>query len=75
LVALGVVGRWSLWHTGFGHSFRQCMAVNSMANEAQSDLCRWMVSRVAVADVPFVDVVTTISDASIPLTVTEWEEW
>lgn len=31
--------------------------------------------RAAVADVPFVDVMNTMSDASIPLTVTEWEEW
>jgi oligopeptidase B len=29
----------------------------------------------AVAEVPFVDVVTTMSDPSLPLTVTEWEEW
>ena len=29
----------------------------------------------AVAEVPFVDVVTTMSDPTIPLTVTEWEEW
>jgi oligopeptidase B len=29
----------------------------------------------AVADVPFVDVVSTMSDPSLPLTVTEWEEW
>ena len=33
---------------------------------------RW---RAVVAEVPFVDVVTTMFDASIPLTVTEWEEW
>jgi oligopeptidase B len=31
--------------------------------------------RVVVAEVPFVDVVTTMSDESLPLTVTEWEEW
>jgi oligopeptidase B len=31
--------------------------------------------RALVAGVPFVDVLTTISDPSIPLTVTEWEEW
>jgi oligopeptidase B len=31
--------------------------------------------RAAVAEVPFVDVVTTMSDESLPLTVTEWEEW
>ncbi|MGH9177793.1 MAG: S9 family peptidase [Acidimicrobiales bacterium] len=34
------------------------------------DLCR-----AVVADVPFVDVLTTILDVSLPLTVTEWEEW
>lgn len=28
-----------------------------------------------VAEVPFVDVVTTMSDPTLPLTVTEWEEW
>lgn len=31
--------------------------------------------KVAVADVPFVDVANTMSDPTIPLTVTEWEEW
>ena len=29
----------------------------------------------AVAQVPFVDVVTTMLDESIPLTAGEWEEW
>jgi oligopeptidase B len=28
-----------------------------------------------VAEVPFVDVVTTMQDESLPLTVIEWEEW
>ena len=28
-----------------------------------------------VAEVPFVDVVTTMLDPELPLTVTEWEEW
>jgi oligopeptidase B len=28
-----------------------------------------------VAEVPFVDVVTTMLDESLPLTITEWEEW
>ncbi len=41
-------------------------AVVNMAPE----LCR-----VAVADVPFVDVMNTMLDASIPLTVVEYEEW
>jgi oligopeptidase B len=31
--------------------------------------------RAVVAEVPFVDVLTTMLDPSIPLTVTEWEEW
>ena len=33
---------------------------------------RW---RAVVAEVPFVDVVTTMFDETIPLTVNEWEEW
>jgi oligopeptidase B len=33
---------------------------------------RW---RAIVAEVPFVDVVNTMLDASIPLTVNEWDEW
>ncbi len=28
-----------------------------------------------IAEVPFLDVVSTMSDATIPLTVNEWEEW
>ncbi|HEX5097563.1 MAG TPA: S9 family peptidase [Acidimicrobiia bacterium] len=28
-----------------------------------------------VAEVPFVDVLTTMLDPSLPLTITEWEEW
>ena len=31
--------------------------------------------RSAVAEVPFVDITTTMSDPTLPLTVTEWEEW
>jgi oligopeptidase B len=33
---------------------------------------RW---RAVVAEVPFVDVVTTMSDPTIPLTINEWDEW
>jgi oligopeptidase B len=33
---------------------------------------RW---RAVVAEVPFVDVVTAMSDPTIPLTVNEWDEW
>lgn len=31
--------------------------------------------KAAIAQVPFVDVVTTILDTSLPLSATEWEEW
>lgn len=31
--------------------------------------------RAVVAEVPFVDVVTTMADPTLPLTITEWEEW
>ena len=33
---------------------------------------RW---RAVVAEVPFVDVVTTMFDATVPLTINEWDEW
>jgi oligopeptidase B len=33
------------------------------------------LARVALAHVPFVDVLTTMLDATLPLTVTEYEEW
>jgi oligopeptidase B len=31
--------------------------------------------RAIVAEVPFVDTLTTMLDAALPLTITEWEEW
>ena len=31
--------------------------------------------RAAVAEVPFVDVLSTVLDETLPLTATEWEEW
>lgn len=31
--------------------------------------------KVGIADVPFVDAITTMSDPTIPLTVGEWSEW
>ncbi len=33
------------------------------------------VARVAVANVPFVDLINTMLDETLPLTVVEWEEW
>lgn len=41
-------------------------AVANMAND---------LFQVIVAEVPFVDVVTTMLDTSIPLTTLEWDEW
>jgi oligopeptidase B len=41
-------------------------AVYSMAPD------RW---RAVVAEVPFVDVVTSMLDPSVPLTINEWDEW
>src|SRR5207249_6076243 len=40
--------------------------VYSMAPE------RW---RAVIAEVPFVDVVNSMLDPTIPLTITEWDEW
>ncbi len=31
--------------------------------------------KAVIAEVPFVDAVTTMSDPSLPLTITEWDEW
>lgn len=33
------------------------------------------IFKTVIADVPFVDVLNTMSDSSIPLTTGEWEEW
>jgi oligopeptidase B len=43
----------------------------------QGVLYSWRPERFAgiVAEVPFVDVVTTMSDPSLPLTIPEWDEW
>lgn len=45
------------------------LLIGAVVNMAP-DLCH-----IAVADVPFVDVMNTMLDASIPLTVIEYEEW
>ena len=33
------------------------------------------IFRVAILDVPFVDVACTMIDSTLPLTIQEWEEW
>ena len=45
------------------------------ARWARSPNLRPDLFRAVVAEVPFVDVVTTMLDPTLPLTVTEWEEW
>ncbi|MBM3660456.1 MAG: S9 family peptidase [Actinobacteria bacterium] len=45
------------------------LLMGAVANLAPADF------RAIVAEVPFVDCLTTILDPSLPLTVTEWEEW
>lgn len=45
------------------------LLVGAVLNQAPG-LCR-----AAVAEVPFVDVVTSMLDVDLPLTTTDWEEW
>ena len=45
------------------------LLMGAVANLAPDDFAA------IVAEVPFVDCLTTILDPSLPLTVTEWEEW
>ena len=45
------------------------LLVGAVANRAPDAM------RAVVAEVPFVDALNTILDPSLPLTVTEWEEW
>lgn len=45
------------------------MLIGSCINQAPD------LFKVAILGVPFVDVICTMVDASIPLTVVEWEEW
>ncbi len=45
------------------------LLVGASANQRPDLFCS------VIAEVPFVDIVSTMSNASLPLTVTEWEEW
>jgi oligopeptidase B len=66
LVAQGYADRDKLVISGVSAGGLLIGAVLNM----RPDLCR-----IAVADVPFVDIMNTMLDESIPLTVTEYEEW
>merc|ERR1711976_967373 len=67
-----------LLHEGYTSPDRICiegrsaggLLVGAVVNLAGNSMCK-----AAMAGVPFVDVVTTMLDESIPLTVQEYEEW
>lgn len=65
--------------TGLGYASPSSLAIMggsaggllvSASLTMRPDLCK-----AAIAEVPFVDVISTMSDPEIPLTVIEWEEW
>ena len=55
--------------------WRCVVGAPAVCSSARASRCGPDRYAAAVAEVPFVDVVTTMSDPSLPLTVTEWEEW
>lgn len=62
-----------------GYTSKQQIAINGgsaggLLMGAVTNLCPDLFGCV-VADVPFFDVINTLSDASLPLTPPEWEEW
>lgn len=56
--------RFAIWGGSAGG-----LLVGAVMNQAPELFCA------ALAAVPFVDIVTTMLDASLPLTAAEWEEW
>ncbi len=67
--ALHADGLSSPGHTVISGGSAGGLLIGAVINQAP-DLCT-----AAVAAVPFVDVLTSMLDASIPLTAGEWEEW
>ena len=67
LVAQGLRGKGP--RRGHGRLGRRPVNGRGRANMAPADY------RVIIAQVPFVDVVTTMLDESIPLTTNEFDEW
>ncbi|MCE6989923.1 S9 family peptidase [Dyadobacter sp. CY323] len=61
-------------YTSTAHLFAEGGSAGGLLMGAVSNL-RPDLWRGIVADVPFVDVVTTMLDESIPLTTNEWDEW
>lgn len=62
---------------GFGDPARVCLTGRSAGGLMLGAVlnARPELYRAAVAGVPFVDVVNTLLDPELPLTVLEWEEW
>ncbi len=66
LVAQGIAGAEQLTLRGGSAGGLMAGAVMNMAPD---------LFRTVVAQVPFVDIINTMLDTTLPLTVTEWEEW
>jgi oligopeptidase B len=66
-----------LMSTGWAHPGKLVARGGSAGGLLMGVVVNWRPDlwRAVIAEVPFVDVVTTMSDTSLPLTVTEWEEW
>ena len=62
-----------------GYTARERLAINggSAGGLLMGVVVNWRpeLFRVVVSHVPFVDVINTMRDASLPLTAGEWEEW
>ena len=61
-------------YTGPGHLFAMGGSAGGLLMGAVVNLAPELY-RGVIAAVPFVDVINTMSDASIPLTSNEWDEW
>jgi oligopeptidase B len=66
-----------LIHSGYGARERTVIGGGSAGGLLMGAVInrRPDLAAVCVADVPFVDVLNTMSDASLPLTVVEYDEW
>lgn len=61
-------------YTSAGHLYAQGGSAGGLLMGAVANMAPKLWNGI-IAEVPFVDVVTTMSDASIPLTTNEYDEW